>query len=307
MYNGKKIKNREGKKYFVSISGGESSGHLIQWMEENKHPEDEVLYGFANTSKEREETLVFTDRLARHYNIEIVWIEAVMSYKYRGETTYRFTDFENACRNGEVFEEMIKDYGIPNQAYPHCTRELKTVPLQKLAHDILGEDFYTVIGIRVDEIDRVNKDWKELKYLYPHVINGVTKPEINSFWNAMPFRLELKGYEGNCGKCWKKTLNKLLTIEYEETITGIVDDWWSNMEDKYGYYVPDHRKEKRKPLEGKLTFYRNNLSAKDLRTLAKQPFKKSKDDSKEYSFQSSLFGVDFNVSTGLCSESCEPF
>ena len=168
-----------GKKFFVSFSGGESSAFMVDWMERNKKPDDEILYAIANTSKEREETLEFANKVDKYFGLNLVWIEAKF-HGIRGVgTTYKIVDFESAKRNGEVFEEMIREYGIPNQKYPHCTRELKTTPLQKLAKDILGDDYITVIGIRADEIDRVKSDWRELNYYYPLVHNEIVKPMIN--------------------------------------------------------------------------------------------------------------------------------
>jgi hypothetical protein len=75
--------------------------------------------------------------------------------------------------------EMIKKYGIPNQAFPHCTRETKQVPINKFAKDYFnGEPYWTA--------------------------QPITKQKINFWWKQQDFRLELKGYQGNCVTCWKK-------------------------------------------------------------------------------------------------------
>lgn len=306
MSDTKKIKKEGGKKFFVSISGGESSCYMVHWMEQHRKPEDEVLYAIANTSKEKEQTLVFANKVSEYYSIDLVWIEAKFHRKKGKGTTYTITDFESAKRDGEVFEDMIQEYGIPNQKYPHCTRELKTIPLQKLASDILGDGYITVIGIRIDEIDRVNSKWRELNYYYPLVHQEISKPMINCFWRDMPFRLELKGYEGNCGKCWKKSTRKLMTIEQDEEFNNCRDMWWHDMEQKYGDYVPEHRKEDRKELDSKLTFYRDNLSSEDIKQLSKHKFERASDDSKVYEYQK-LLGYDLDNHYGYCSESCEPF
>jgi hypothetical protein len=302
----KKEKKEGGKKFFVSLSGGESSCYMIHWMEQHRKPQDEVLYAIANTSKEREETLRFANESAKYYNIDLVWIEAKFSGINGVGTKYTITYFASAKREGEVFEAMIREYGLPNQKYPHCTRELKTIPLQKLAKDILGDGYITVIGIRRDEIDRVNSKWRELNYYYPLVHQEISKPMINCFWRDMPFRLELKGYEGNCGKCWKKSTRKLMTIECYERISHSRDEWWQDMELKYGDYVPKHRIDDRKELDGKLTFYRNNLSSIDIMELSKHEFELVNDDSIVYEYQK-LLGYDLDNHYGYCSDSCEPF
>lgn len=263
-----------------------------------------MVFAFANTSKEKAETLEFANLVDKEYGLDLVWLEPVFSYTPREGTTFKVVNYDTAKRNGEVFEEMILHYGIPNQAYPHCTREMKTQPLQKYAKHIFGGGHYTAIGIRADEIDRVNDNYKELKYYYPLVMGvGTTKPEVNKFWRDQPFRLQLKGYEGNCNKCWKKSIRKLKTIEVEEANR---DTWWSDMEEKYGGYVPTHRK--RKPLDKNLTFYRNNNSSLDLLEMSKTPFNKSLDDSVNYDYQMTLIEYDYEDDLeDDCGQSCEPF
>lgn len=271
------------KKLFVSVSRGETSAYMVEWLLKNKADEYEMMFAFANTSKEREETLIFANEVDKHFKINLIWIEAVFSGVQGKGTTYKIVDFETAKRNGEVFEEEIQEFGLPNQNFLHCTRELKTVPLTKLAKDILGKGFYTAIGYRSDEADRINADWRKKRHYYPLIIdNPTTKPHVNLFWRDMPFRLGLKGYEGNCNKCWKKSTRKLMTIEKDERELGIRDAWWGDMEHKYGEYTPEHRKENRIGFEGTLNFYRNNLSSDDIEQMSKAHFTPSDDDSIKY-------------------------
>ena len=285
-------------KKVVSFSGGESSGlALIETLKE--HPDAIVV--FMNTSKEREETLEFINKVSIHFNINVVWIEAV--FDELKSIDFRITNYKDAKRNGEVFEDMIKCYGLPNKAYPHCNRELKIQPFDRFMKSLNVGDFERVIGIRADEVDRVNKNYKELRLDYILVKKGITKQMVNKFWNEQPFRLQLKGYEGNCTKCWKKSLRKLMTIEKDER-EGLtpVDLWWHEMEKKYSYYVPEHRN--RKEIKDKITFYRENLSNKEIIELSKNNFKKVTDDSIVYDYQTSMFGYDLDDTDG-CVESCE--
>ncbi|CAL67410.1 hypothetical protein [Christiangramia forsetii] len=298
------------KNLLVSFSTGETSAKMAKWLKDNKSNEYNMLFAYANTSREREESLLFGNKCDKEFGLDLVWIEGVYSMTYGEGTTYKVVDYKTAKRNGEVFEEMIKAYGLPNVTYKHCTRELKTNPLKKLADDVFGTNNYEIaIGYRVDEVDRVNKDWKEKRHYYPLITdNPLTKPHVNVFWKNMPFRLNLKGYEGNCKRCLKFTLRKQLTQIKEEREKGEIDKWCEKMEDKYGDYVPPHREEKRKPLEGKLTFFRNNLSHKDLVELSQQNFKTATDDSVIYDRQEMLFGFELDKNgDGGCSESCEPF
>lgn len=199
----------------VSFSGGETSAYMLLWILENWQSKyDEILVMFANTGQENEETLIFVDQVAKYANVNVVWLEAKVHDGRKG-CTHRIVDFETASRDGEPFEEMIKKYGIPNQAWPHCNRELKLNPMRSYLRSIGWEkgQYDTAIGIRSDEIDRVRSDHKEERIVYPLAFqNPKSKQEINVFWRDMPFRLQLKGYQGNCKWCWKKTLRKHLTI-----------------------------------------------------------------------------------------------
>jgi len=292
------------KNLIVSVSGGETSLDMAIWLYKNKQEEYNMLFAFANTSKERPETLEFLNKCDNKYNLNIVWIEAVFSMQYGKGTDYRITDFYKCKRQGEVFEEMILNFGIPNIKYPHCTRELKSIPLKKLADKTFGVNNYEIaIGYRPDEIDRCASDWKEKRHYYPQVYRNMTKPKINISWQERPFRLELKGYEGNCDLCFKKSLRKHLTLLKELKSNY---SWWGKMEVEFSNYIPKHRQKKRKPKDNELTFFRNNLSYNDLLELSKQKFKPTYDDSIIYDYQDTLFSYNLDLSNG-CTESCEPF
>lgn len=298
----KEVGNNMKPNLLISGSGGETSSFMTEWLIENKLNDfNKVAVCFANTSKEKEETLQFFHKLHSKYNIPVFMIEATFD-GLRG-IGYRQVNFEDLKRDGEVFEDMIKCYGLPNKAYPHCSRELKTQPITRFAKEFFGEEGYTTaIGLRADEIDRINAKWKENKFYYPLIADVyTTKPHVNKFWNDQVFRLDLKGYEGNCDMCWKKSNRKLLTLILENPSQI---DWWNEMELKYGDFVPEHRK--RKEIDGKLTFFRQNLSAIDLIEMSKELKVKATDDSIDYNIQSTLWGYDLDTSNG-CEESCEAF
>ncbi|SRR3972149_628960 len=281
------------KKLLVSFSGGETSGFMAQWLWKNKQDEYDMIFVFANTGEENEQTLDFVQKCSDHFGFPVVWIEAdVVSEKGKG-TKSKIVTFETASRKGEPFEEVIKKYTIPSIKFPHCTRELKQVPIKHYARSIgwKKRDYETAIGIRVDEIDRVNEKFAEEKLFYPLVsIMPMTKQKINFFWNQMPFRLELKGYQGNCKWCWKKSLRKHLTIAVENPEYF---DFPKRMEEKYGN------------TEKKLRFFRKNMMAQEIIDLSKEPFEKAMDDATKYE-QFDINGNDLDISNG-CSESCEVF
>jgi len=292
------------KNLLVSFSGGETSAFMAQWL--NKHYEEygyeNIVFVFANTGLENEQTLEFVERCDKHFKLNIQWIEAEVIHEYKKGTKYTRTDFDNASRNGEPFEQMISKYGIPNQANPQCTKELKGAPIMAFGKVWFnGEKFHTAIGIRKDEMDRMNADAKKRGFVYPLIQSDMipaSKPMINFYWRSMPFRLELKGYQGNCKTCWKKSDKKLYQIAKENPQAF---DFMKKMELKYGNFFPPQRIEKwikeGKVVPKDITFFRNNRSATQMLEESKTWNGKIKNDADEYTYQLDLLG----------GESCEVF
>jgi len=277
------------KNLLVSFSGGETSGFMAQWIK--KHLEDSydrVVYVFANTGLENEQTLEFVERCDKYWKLNVQWVECSINPEKGKGTKYWLTDFDNAKRNGEPFEAIIQKYGIPNQATPHCTRELKQAPINSFAKVWFnGEAYHTAIGIRKDEIDRMNARAKEIGFIYPLINSKMipsNKPMVNIFWRSMPFRLELKGYQGNCKTCWKKADRKLYQIAKENPKAF---EFMDEMEQKYPIDPMGHNK----------VFFRNNRSAKQILEEANSWNGKIKNDADEYTYQLDLLG----------GESCEVF
>lgn len=223
------------KKLLVSVSGGETSLFMAIWLWLHKQDEYEMIFVFANTGQENEETLLFLKQCAEYFGINIIWIEADVKEGKGNGTRFKVTDFENASRNGEPFEAVIKKYGIPNTSFLHCTRELKMNPIKAYAKSIWGkEKYYLAIGVRIDEFDRMNANKDKLLIIYPLIakeMQPMTKPMINFWWKQQPFRLNLKGYQGNCITCYKKSDKKLFQIAKENPKSF---DFFDRMEQQYG-------------------------------------------------------------------------
>lgn len=290
------------KHLLVSFSGGETSAFMAQWLNRNyeKYGYENIVFVFANTGLESEKTLEFVERCDKHFQLNVQWIEADVIHEYRKGTRYQRTNFDEASRNGEPFEQMIKKYGIPNQANPQCTRELKAAPISAFGKDWFnGEKYHTAIGIRQDEADRINPKFKEMGFIYP-LINSkmmpATKPMVNFYWRNMPFRLELKGYQGNCTTCWKKSDKKLYQIAQENPMAF---NFMRRMEEKYGNFSPPQRLGKwsaeGKQIPKNITFFRNKRSAVQILNEAKNWNGVIKNDADEYTYQLDLLG----------GESCE--
>jgi hypothetical protein len=292
------------KNLFISFSGGETSAFMTLFcLERLKGQYNEVKVIYANSGQENEETLVFIDRFSREYGIDVVWVEAVVNEEKRKGTGHRVVTFDTACRDGKVFEDVIKKYGIPNNAYPHCTRELKLAPMTSYCRGLGWEkgSYDVAIGIRVDEIDRMADGSKEAGIIYPLIsMRPTTKPEINTFWEAQPFRLSLKGYQGNCKTCWKKSFRKLATI-YNENPSSF--DFFREMEKKYSLHGQEFE---RGTEEGyKRAFFRNYKTVDDIQIIASSKgFVSATDDAVIYS-GSLGFDEQLDLFGGDCTESCD--
>ena len=291
------------KKLVISFSGGETSGFMAQWILKHKQDEYDIVCIFANTGQENEETLEFVEKCDKEFNMNLIWVEAVTNPEFGKGVTHKIVDFKTASRNGEPFEQAIKKMGIPNKSAPYCTRDLKLRPIKSYLRSIGWKNYWTAIGIRQDEIDRVNPKYKEQLIYYPLVSDMPMKKQmINFWWNQQDFRLNLKGYQGNCKWCYKKSLNKLLTICVENPEYF---DFPKKMEEKYENYVPDTRKHN-KLIKVPIRFFRGNKSVNDLFELSKLPFKKSENDATVYSWQTSIFNEQLDATNG-CEESCEVY
>ena len=288
------------EKLLVSFSGGETSAYMLWWILKNWRSKYDIKVVFANTGEENEATLIFVKKCSELFNIEIIWVEAVVNHENKKGTTHKIVNFETASRKGEPFEDMIAKYGIPNQSYPHCNRELKLNPLKSYLKSIGWKKYFSAIGIRVDEFDRISSKKEENRLLYPLITDKpMSKQKINQWWSIQPFRLELKGYQGNCKSCWKKSDAKLYTIINEDKSKF---DFFSEMELKYSDFIPESRlklmRERGKIQKEPIRFFRKNRSVQDLVNEAINFKKTIEDDSLKLDNQIDLFDL-------LEDESCD--
>lgn len=273
---------------------------MTQWCLSNLSNKYEMVVVFANTGDEREETLEFVKKCDDIFGFSTVWVEAKVNHNERKASSHKVVNYRSASRDGQPFEDVIKKYGIPNQPFPHCTRELKTNPITSYVKNELGwQGYYTAIGIRVDEFDRMSEKMDEFRYIYPLVtMHPKSKQEINKYWSEMPFRVELKGYEGNCKVCWKKSYRKLMTIAKNNPESF---DVFRGLEQKYETLAPRSRSDKDVPFR----FFRGNRSVQDVIDMSKNNFQEATDDKIDTNYQTRLFD-ELDKGHG-CEESCEPF
>lgn len=239
------------KNLIISFSGGRTSAFMTKYIFENdlyKNYKKHVI--FMNTSAEKLETLDFVNECDKRWNLNIIWLEAKINHQKNIGTEHTIVNYDTAHRDKEIFEEMIKKYGIPNIVFKHCTRELKIRPLTSYLKSIGVSDYITALGIRADEPNRLHRNEK---FIYPIADEiRTTKSFIRNWWNRQDFDLKIKDYEGNCDLCYKKSERKKYTIIRENPD---VSKRWIAMEEKYS---TDYKK------EGTFYFHRNNKSTKQL-------------------------------------------
>ena len=280
----------------ISFSGGRTSAYMTKLLLDNCQDKYNMIVVFANTGKERQETLEFINRCDIEFGFNTVWIESITNMQFGKGQSFRIVDFKTASRNGEPFEDVIKKHGIPNQSFPHCTRELKVTPINKYVKSMGWSNYQTAIGIRIDELKRVKN---KKGYIYPLVkMFPSNKLTVNKWWANQSFNLKLKGYEGNCDMCWKKSKRKLLTLILEKPD---MINWWNEMELKYGNYIPESQVNGR---IAPITFFRNNESGIEFIEDSKEPFRLATDDFTKEELMYSIPELDF---TNGCEESCEAF
>jgi hypothetical protein len=206
--------NSNKPKLLVSFSGGRTSAYMSKLMKAVYADKYELLFVFANTGEEHENTLRFVDHCDKEFGLNVVWVEADVDQRKRRATGFRVVTFETAARSGigGPFEDVIAKYGIPNRSYPHCTRELKLRPIYAYAASIGWKrgEYECAVGIRADELRRVRPNAAAEGIIYPLVhLHPVDKQDINGWWDEQPFNLEIEERWGNCKTCWKKSDAKL--------------------------------------------------------------------------------------------------
>lgn len=222
----------------ISFSGGRTSAYML-WrvLQANDGLPAETVVCFANTGKEDEATLAFVDRCSREWGVPITWLE------FRDdEIGYAETDFTSASRNGEPFEALIRRKGfLPNPVTRFCTSELKIRPMYRWLRDAgrIGDGLDMMIGIRADEPRRVakirngrNSESAAIENRIPLADAGIGVQDVNAFWRARPFNLELltvggRTLEGNCDLCFLKPPAQRLALIAAKPQRAT---WWIAME-----------------------------------------------------------------------------
>lgn len=213
----------------ISVSGGRTSGYMLRRILDahgGSLPEGAVAI-FANTGKERPETLDFVRDCGDRWGVPIVWLE------YAGAKSFRVVDYASASRNGEPFELIIKERSyLPNPITRFCTVELKIKTLHRYLRSIEWVEWINAVGLRADEMHRVTRmlnrqETSSETVRCPLASAGVTKADVDAFWSLQPFDLSLRSWEGNCDLCFLKGEAKRLRIIADRPDLAA---WWIDRE-----------------------------------------------------------------------------
>lgn len=232
----------------ISFSGGRTSAFMLKQILDAWHGKlpDDVHVTFANTGKEREETLRFVHECQTRWGVPVKWLE--FKHRKRGEpfsSGYEEVGYNSASRNGEPFEAMLKTRGsyLPNNQTRFCTIDLKIKVMKNYAKAQGWKNWKNVVGLRADEMHRVfkaierNESGKEPYVTVMPMASvgrelsgyGRTVRDVEEFWNAQDFDLQLSSYEGNCDLCFLKSRGKLMKLIRDNPELA---DWWIAVEEK---------------------------------------------------------------------------
>jgi hypothetical protein len=242
------------QKYQISFSGGRTSAYMTKLLLDNWSVRYDFIVTFANTGLEHPKTLDFVHNCDVNFGFNTVWLEAVV-HDGRVASTHKIVDYATAARKGEPFEAVIQKYGIPNTAFPYCTRELKINPMNSYLRS-LGLDYRTIptaIGIREDEKRRVSKTADATQIHYPLIeVWPTDKGEILDWWAEQSFDLGIDEFEGNCQGCYKKSAKKhFMQIDRDASVY----DFHRRMEQQYRSHGPQ---------VGDRVFFRQNMDTNAL-------------------------------------------
>ena len=214
----------------ISFSGGRTSAYMLRQIldaYDGELPAD-VHVCFANTGKEREETLEFVRECGARWNTGIHWLERGL------DGAMREVSFASASRAGEPFKALMDKRGyLPNPVTRFCTVELKIRVMRDYARSLGWEHWTNIIGLRADEPARVarvarastNRDrWDNAM---PLSRAGATEGDVLAYWKAQPFDLRLTPGEGNCDLCFLKSAATISAIIERRPDLAI---WWAEAE-----------------------------------------------------------------------------
>lgn len=233
----------------ISFSGGRTSGLMLRrCLDAGLDADVHVL--FANTGKERSETLDFIHEIETRWRVPITWVErepctctiedgAKLEHEpecpivREDAPGYRRVTYETASRDGSPFDALVRERNfLPNPVTRFCTQELKIRVMKKWMLARGYEHWTNVIGLRADEPRRVSRIRSSSEkdvwdVALPLAEAGITVADVDAFWKAQPFDLRLRKWEGNCDLCFLKGRAKRTRILRDSPELAA---WWIQQE-----------------------------------------------------------------------------
>jgi hypothetical protein len=230
----------------ISFSGGRTSAFMLHKLLEaygGTLPADWRVV-FANTGKEKPETIDFVEECASRWGVKVNWVEW-----RRAESIYATVTYGTASRAGEPFKALIDSkQRLPNGHERWCTQYLKVLPMFAFMRDQLGLEpgqYTEIIGMRHDEglrifrgMDRAEVDGRRVAY--PLAKAKTVKADVMRFWlgdnrdpknltHPLPqgFDLGLQPWEGNCDLCFQKGKGIRKSLIRAD---ASVATWWADRE-----------------------------------------------------------------------------
>jgi hypothetical protein len=218
----------------ISFSGGRTSGYMLHEILRAHGGElpANVRVCFANTGKERPETLRFVHECSSRWNVNVHWVE------WRREG-FAEVGFNSASRDGEPFAELIAWKQMPpNWQARFCTQFLKVGAMTAFAVSLGWEpgEYAEVVGLRHDEGRRLLKmyarnDDDGRRCVAPLAKAKVLKSDVMAFWAQQPFDLGLRPGWGNCDLCFLKSRGLRMGLMRE---WPGAEKWWVDQEASTG-------------------------------------------------------------------------
>jgi 3'-phosphoadenosine 5'-phosphosulfate sulfotransferase (PAPS reductase)/FAD synthetase len=237
----------------------------------------DVKVVFANTGRERPETLDFVQECSERWRCAITWVE----FDPEAEHKTKIVNHNSASRNGEPLKAAIDSRPTAhlfNVVSRYCTGTTKHRRIEKFGKKWCGwNSWISVRGIRADEPRRVasqlGKTGKDGQIIdLPLAKAGVTNDDVLKWWDQQPFQLLLPivngaTLHGNCDLCPMKSRKKLLQCLKEDPSSA---DWWIEQERNMTARIADiPRRDNGRELRDR--FFKTGESYRDLLDLALSP------------------------------------
>ncbi len=219
--------------HVVSFSGGQTSGYMLHRLLYAARINPTTL--FCNTGKEYNETLDFVRDVETRWFVPVTWLEYC---RVNNEHSFRVVNYETAARRTDPrtpFDEMLEWAGtLPNVRGRGCSGQLKVRTMRRYLQSQGLTEWHSYIGIRADEAHRKLEVLSSCpKYITPHFPlcdEGTSKADVDAFWMAQPFRLNIPNHMGNCDLCYLKAKWKRLAIMRDDPEAAA---WWIGWEKRF--------------------------------------------------------------------------